>query len=93
MTVGLITAEMLVPGARSLKDKRRAIASLKDKLRAHFNVSVAEVDGHETWTRSTLAAVVVGVDGAYVKGVLAGVEKVLSTHRDAVLQRSETRFF
>jgi len=40
--------------ARTLKDKRRTLASLKDQLRAKFNVSVAEVDGLDCIRSATL---------------------------------------
>jgi len=39
---------------RSLKEKRRIVKSLKDKVRARFNVSIAEVDNQDLWHRSTL---------------------------------------
>lgn len=44
----------LSQGPRSLKEKRRIIKSLKDKIRARFNVSIAEVDNQDLWHRSTL---------------------------------------
>ena len=39
----LLTIELLIPSARSLKDKRSAVRGLKDRLRSRFNASVAEV--------------------------------------------------
>jgi uncharacterized protein YlxP (DUF503 family) len=43
MHVGILQFELVIPGSRSLKDKRRVVKSLKDRLhRAHL-VSVAEV--------------------------------------------------
>jgi len=39
---------------RSLKEKRRIVKSLKDRIRAKFNVSIAEVDNQDLWHRSTL---------------------------------------
>ena len=43
MIVGVLTVELAIFDAQSLKDKRRVVASLKQKLRDRFNVSVAEV--------------------------------------------------
>ena len=42
MPVGLLTLELHIPDAQSLKDKRQVLRSLKDKLRREFNVAVAE---------------------------------------------------
>ena len=43
--VALIHLEFRVPGASSLKDKRRWVKGFKDRLSHRWNVSVAEVDG------------------------------------------------
>ena len=59
MTVGVLTLEFAIFEARSLKDKRRVILSLKQKLRNHFNVSVAEVAYHDLPKRCRLAVAMV----------------------------------
>ncbi len=43
MAVGLLTLELHIAEAQSLKDKRQVLRSLKDRLRAQFNVAVAEL--------------------------------------------------
>ncbi len=45
---------------RDLKGKRKLVKSLKDQLRRRFGASVAEVDGQDTWQRSTLLCALVG---------------------------------
>jgi uncharacterized protein YlxP (DUF503 family) len=42
--VALLTLELRIEGAHSLKDKRQVLRSLKDRLRGQFNVAVAELD-------------------------------------------------
>ncbi len=54
MPVGLLTLELHIPDAQSLKDKRQVLRSLKDKLRRQFNVAVAELDHHDVWQRSVV---------------------------------------
>ena len=44
MVIGLVTLEVHLPHARSLKDKRQVVERVKDRLRARFNVAVAELD-------------------------------------------------
>ncbi len=44
MPVGLLTLEIELPEAHSLKDKRQVLRSLKDRLKHRFNVAVAELD-------------------------------------------------
>ena len=58
MTVGVYTLEFHIPEARSLKNKRQVVKRLKDRLRARYNVSVAEIDEHaDLWQRAGLAVV------------------------------------
>jgi len=47
--VGVITFELRLEDSHSLKDKRHYVKGLKDRLRARFNVSVAEIDGLDSW--------------------------------------------
>ena len=50
--VGVITFELRLDDAHSLKDKRHYVKSLKDRLRAKFNVAVAEIDHQDLWQRA-----------------------------------------
>lgn len=54
MFVGTLKFEILIPGSLSLKDKRKVIKSLQDKIRSKFNVSIAEIDYHDKWQRSVI---------------------------------------
>ena len=47
MVIGVLTAELAIDGADSLKDKRQALKSLLAHLRNKFNVSAAEVADHD----------------------------------------------
>lgn len=67
MPVGLLTLEIHIPDARSLKDKRQVLRSLKDKLRSHFNVAVAELDHQETWQRAQVGVVSLSNDAAHLE--------------------------
>ena len=57
MPIGLLTLEIHISDARSLKDKRQVLRSLKDRLRARFNVAVAELEHQELWQRSRVGVV------------------------------------
>ena len=70
MIVGTVEIRLFLHDARSLKDKRRVLSSLKDRIRAKFNVSVAEVDDQDFMQSATLAAAQVSNDSRYVNGAL-----------------------
>ena len=68
--VGLCTVELFIPESQSLKDKRKVLLSLKDRLREKFNLSVAEVDGQDLWQKAVLGLACVADEGRYVNQVL-----------------------
>jgi uncharacterized protein len=74
-TVGVLTLELHLEDAQSLKDKRHTVKSLKDRLRAKFNVAVAEIDYQDTWQRSLVSAVTVSGDHAHAEQTLQLVER------------------
>jgi len=73
MPVGLLTLELHIQHAQSLKDKRQVLRSLKDRLRAKFNVAVAELEHHETWQRSVVGVVTLSNDESHVEDSLQHV--------------------
>lgn len=85
MTIGLLQLDLLVPGARSLKDKRRVLKSLKQVLRNRYNCSVAEVEFQDLWNRARLAACVVSGDSRHANDELNEIARFVSTHHAAQL--------
>ena len=73
--IALLTLELRIEGAHSLKDKRQVVRSLKDRLRTHFNVAVAELDHTDLWQRATIG--IVGISGSrdYLDGLMQNVER------------------
>jgi uncharacterized protein len=61
MQIGLLTLEIFIPEAHSLKEKRYVLRSLKDRLRK-FNISIAECGHQDLWQRSTLGVVSIASD-------------------------------
>jgi hypothetical protein len=57
MPIGVLTLEIQIPYAHSLKEKRAVLRKMRDRLRARFNVAVAELDHQDVWQRATLGVV------------------------------------
>ena len=72
--VGVLTLELRLENAHSLKDKRNVVQSLKNRLRHKFNVAVAEIDSQDLWQRATVAAVTVSSSHIFAEKVLRSVE-------------------
>ncbi|MEO0270479.1 MAG: DUF503 domain-containing protein [candidate division WOR-3 bacterium] len=62
MSIGGIRIEILIPESFSLKEKRKILNSLKQKILNNFNVSVAEVDDNELWNKSVLDIAIAAKD-------------------------------
>jgi len=81
MPIGLLTLEIHIPDAQSLKDKRQVVRSLKDRLRAHFNVAVAELDHQDLWQRALVGVVTLSGEEKHVQEslqhALAEAERIL----------------
>ena len=78
MVVGVLQIEISVGDAMSLKDKRRVVLSLKDRIGHSHNVSIAEVGALDEHRRSILGVAMVGNDKRYVEG---GLSKLLDLVR------------
>jgi uncharacterized protein YlxP (DUF503 family) len=72
--IAYLTLEIRIEGAHSLKDKRQVVRSVKDGLRAHFNVAVAEIDPSDAWQRATLGVVSISGSRDYLDGLMRNVE-------------------
>lgn len=75
MPIAYLTLELRIEGAHSLKDKRQAVRSVKDRLRNTFNVSVAEIDATELWQRATIGVVSISDSRDYLEGLMNNVER------------------
>ncbi len=85
MVIGILQFDLLIHGAESLKDKRRVVSSVKDRLHREHMVSVAEVGALESWTVARLGLAAVGSDGKRIGQVLDGIVAKLRSLHDAEL--------
>ena len=85
MVVGTCIVELQIPENSSLKGKRQVLRSIKDRVRARFNVSIAEVDRQDSWQRATLGVAAVSNDAKLVDEILSKVVNFIEGSRDALL--------
>ncbi len=80
MIIGVLQFELIIHGAESLKDKRRVVRSVKDRLHNEHQVSVAEVASQEMLNQAVLGLACVGTDGKRVGEILDRItEKLRAT--------------
>ena len=73
--IAFLTLELRIEAAQSLKDKRQVTRSLKDRLRASFNIAVAELDPGPLWNQATIGVVSVSHSRDYLDGLMKNVER------------------
>jgi hypothetical protein len=70
MTIGVLKAQLYMPGVTSLKAKRSIVKSLSGRLKSRFNISIAEVDHNDNKTSAVIALVMVANDARFIDGQL-----------------------
>jgi uncharacterized protein YlxP (DUF503 family) len=85
MFIGVLRLVLQIPGAASLKDRRRVVKSFKDRARARFPVSIAEVGDLERYQVATLGVAVVANEAGRCSEVLSAVARAAGQANDAVL--------
>ncbi len=93
MVVAVLTADLLFPGARSLKDKRRRLVGLMAKIRAGYPVSVAEVAHHELWQRGTIGVALVTTDARLARSMFDRIADGVGKNGEVELLSRNIEYF
>ncbi|MTI85009.1 MAG: DUF503 domain-containing protein [Firmicutes bacterium] len=80
MVIGVLTVEIMIGEASSLKGKRRVLKSLLDRLKSKYNISVAEVGKQDSWQLSTIGITTVSNESSHVHKVLSTVIHFIEFH-------------
>lgn len=89
MIVGLLTLDLHIPQAHSLKEKRFVIKSLIDRIKNKFNVSVAELDANDLWQRSVIGIAHVSNETVMINKVFEQIKNlVISIHSVELINSS-----
>jgi uncharacterized protein len=79
VVIGVIGWDLQIYEAHSLKDKRAVVKSLKDRLRAKLNVSVAETGHHDVWQRAEITVCVVATDRRQADSILDRADRLVES--------------
>ncbi len=92
MIIGVLNIDLFIPDSNSLKAKRYAIKSIKDRLRNRFNVSVAEVGFTDKWQRATLGVALVSNETRYIESILGKVMNLVYSDNRVEVVNSNIRY-
>ncbi len=85
MHVLLMKISLQIPNAHSLKDKRRQIKSLKDRLGNRFNASIAEINALDNWQQAVLGVCMISKDKSYLDKQYNKVETLVLEYTELEL--------
>ena len=86
--IGLLRIGVRVPGSRSLKEKRKSVAQIRDRIRAKKNFSVAEIGHLEDQQRAVLSVGMVGNEKRFLQSALDHLAHEIGTWRSAVVEEA-----
>jgi uncharacterized protein len=90
MIVGISVFELHLPASRSLKDKRRVVKSLIDRVHQRYRISIAETDFHDLHQRAEIAVVVVAAGGeSEMEKMMDEIRSVVESDPEVYLTRWE----
>src|SRR5882672_9360409 len=90
MFVGVLKLVFHIPHARSLKEKRSVVRRFRDRIRARFEVSIAEVGAQDLLQRAVFGVSVISGEAAVCDSVLQQVARAAELQEDAVLTDRQT---
>jgi uncharacterized protein len=89
MVVSMIQFRIALPPLESIKDKRRIVSSLKEKLGNKFHLSVAEVDLQDSLRYAQIGAAIVSNSKSFGETVMHKALTFVESNCEGVLQDAE----
>jgi uncharacterized protein YlxP (DUF503 family) len=93
MVIGFLELDIHFPHARSLKDKRKELAGLKDRIRKKYNVALAELDHQDVWQRTRLGIVTLNSQPGIVERILSEIRTDVRGFLNGEILSDEIRFY
>ncbi|MCU0276725.1 MAG: DUF503 domain-containing protein [Acidobacteria bacterium] len=93
MMIGLLEIDLFAERFHSLKEKRRLLSSLKERLKHKFNVAVAESDYQDLWQKAQLSVVALGSDRSLLDGLFRQIEEFICLNYAVEISRLRVVFY
>ena len=73
MIIGTCSLKVIIYESNSLKDKRRVLKSIIERIKSRFNVSIAEVDLNDKWQLGVIGVACVTNNSKYAQQIISNV--------------------
>lgn len=88
-TIASLTLEIFIPASQSLKDKRRVVRSLKDRLRNRFNIAIVELDHQDVHQRAALGIVAIAAGQTQIERLFEDIRREVERNLPGDLVQAE----
>jgi len=86
MNIGVCRIDLELPASHSLKDKRKVLRSIVERVQSRFNVAIAEVDHNDSWKVATIGISCISNNSRHTNEMLSRVVRyVQGCREDAVM--------
>jgi len=93
MVIGFLSLEIYLPYAHSLKEKRKTIVSLKDRVKKKYNVAFAELDYHDKWQRSKIGMVTLNNRKTMIDAIFQKIIADAEENIEGEIIKTEVHYF
>lgn len=93
MIIGLLTVEIYIPYSHSLKEKRKTLNKIKDRLKKKYNIAFAELEYLNKWQRSRIGLVTLNTQKRMVEKILQKIIREIEDHIEGEILSKEIYYF
>jgi len=93
MFIGFLNLEIYIPYSHSLKEKRKCIKSIRDRIQKKYNVAIAELDYQDKWQRIKIGIVTLNSHKIVVERLLNKVILDIEENIEGEIIAKQIHFF
>ena len=93
MIIGLLTLEIYIPYSHSLKEKRKSLNKIKDRIKNKFNVAFAELDFMNKWQRSKIGLVTINSQKSMIEKIFHKIIVEIEENIEGEILKKEIHYF
>ena len=93
MIIGLLTLDIHLPFSHSLKEKRKRLLSIRDRLKKKYNLAFAELEYQDKWQRTFIGMVTLNNQKAVIEKMFYKITKEIEEKVEGQILRQDITYF
>ena len=93
MIIGLLTLEIYIPYSHSLKEKRKTLNRIKDRLKKKFNIAFAELNYLNKWQRSKIGLVTLNTQKGMIEKIFQKIIREIEENVEGEILQKDIYYF